>query len=58
MAAISDIVGDVLREWVEEREAHMKDILRRDKWSKNETNSPLFASIAPDVEVLYPKAIK
>jgi hypothetical protein len=52
MAAISDIVGDILREWVEEREAHMKQILQRDKWPKNEENSPLYASIAPDVEVV------
>jgi len=52
MAAISDIVGDILREWVEEREAHMKEILGRDKWPKTRENSPLFASIAPDVEVV------
>lgn len=51
-ATQTDIVEKVLREWVEERSSHMKSILARGKHPKTQSNSPLYASIAPDVEVL------
>lgn len=54
MAAQStqQILEKVLKLWAEERVSHMKTILARGKWPKDETNSPLYASIAPDVEVM------